>query len=178
MPPDEASDVLGDLPAEKAKEILDRIEDEEVQEIQELLGYAQDTAGGLMTNQFIAYPPEITVKEAIEPVRAAANLADPVYQIYVADAVEKLIGTIPLHDLLLAEPAASLATLVKGRQRTVSADSDEPTIAGLMSKYNLIAVPVVDSQGRLLGVVTIDDIIDRLLPRAAKRKRKRTRKRI
>lgn len=172
MPPDEASDVLGDLPTEKAKEILDHVEQDEAKDIQELLGYQEDTAGGLMTNAFIAYASQTTVSEAIERFRTDGSRVEPVYQIYVVDAKEKLVGAISLRELLLAEPAKTLGALVGRKPRTVKPEADEKAIARLMSKYDLIALPVVDPDGRLLGVVTIDAIIDRLLPSAATRRRK------
>lgn len=172
MPPDEASDVLGDLPTEKAKEILEHIEHEEARDIQELLGYEKDTAGGLMTNDFIAYTPGTTVREAVERFRADAARVEPVYQIYVVDAEGKLVGTVSLRELLLADSAAALGALVKRKPRTVNPDADERVIATTMSKYDLVSVPVVDAEGRLLGVVTVDDILDGLLPSPAKRKRR------
>ncbi len=172
MPPDEASDVLGDLPTEKAKEILDHVEQDEAKDIQELLGYEEDTAGGLMTNAFIAYASQTTVSEAIERFRTDGSSVEPVYQIYVVDAKEKLVGAISLRELLLAEPAKTLGALVERKPRTVKPEADEKAIARIMSKYDLIALPVVEPDGRLLGVVTIDDIIDRLLPSAVKRRRK------
>jgi magnesium transporter len=171
MPPDEASDVLGDLPTDKAREILDRIEEEEAEDIEELLGYEEDTAGGLMTNVFVAYPPHITVAEAIERFRAGGSEDDPVHEVHVVDGAGRLVGSVSLRDLLLAEPSAALETLAERRQRTVTPEADERTIASVMAKYNLIALPVVDTDRRLLGVVTIDDVIERLLP-AAQKKRK------
>jgi CBS domain-containing protein len=173
MPPDEASDVLTDLPAEKAKEILEHIEDDEARDIQELLAYAEDTAGGLMTNQFVAYGPDTTVKAAIERFRTDAATLEAVYYIYVITDEEKLIGSVALRDLLLAPPTARLADIMERKPKTVRPDADEKAIAEIISKYNLIAVPVVDEQGRLLGVVTIDDIMDRIFPSSVKRRRKR-----
>lgn len=172
MPPDEASDVLGDLPTEKAKEILEHIEQDEAKDIQELLSYEEDTAGGLMTTEFIAYSPQTTVGEAIERFKTDAGNVEPVYQIYVVDAREKLVGTISLRGLLLADSSKTLATVAARKPRTVKPEANEKAIATVMSKYDLIALPVVDSEGRLLGVVTIDDIIERLRPSAVKRKRK------
>lgn len=173
MPPDEASDVLTDLPAEKAKEILEHIEDDEARDIQELLAYAEDTAGGLMTNQFVAYGPDTTVNAAIERFRTDAATLEAVYYIYVITDEEKLIGSVALRDLLLAPPTARLADIMERKPKTVRPDADEKAIAEIISKYNLIAVPVVDEQRRLLGVVTIDDIMDRIFPSSVKRRRKR-----
>ncbi len=173
MPPDEAADVLSDLPAEKAKEILEHIEKEEAEDIQELLGHEEDTAGGLMTNEFIAYSPNITIKDAIERFRKDAEEIETVYYIYVVDENEKLIGVTSLRELLLSEPNAQLSEIMETKLKTITPEADEMVVAEIISKYNLVALPVVDNEGILLGIVTIDDIIDRILPPAAKRKRRR-----
>lgn len=170
MPPDEAADVLGDLPAEKAKEILERIEKEEAEDIQELLGHEEDTAGGLMTNEFIAYPPDITVAAAMERFRKDASDMENVYYIYVSDEAERLIGAVSLRELLLSSPEARLSDIMETKLKTISPDEDEKVAAKIISKYNLVALPVVDGNGALLGIVTVDDILDRILPPVAKRK--------
>src|SRR2546426_1067835 len=172
MPPDEASDVLGDLPADKAKEILDRIEDEEAEDIQELLGYEEHSAGGLMTTEFIAYPSTLTAAEAIQRFKERTGRGEPTYQVYAIGADDKFVGVVALRSLLIAESTEPLHRLIERRQRTVPPDVDGRHIATLMSEYNLIALPVVGGDGRLLGVVTIDDVIDRLLPAAVRKKRK------
>lgn len=173
MPPDEAADILSDLPMDKAKEILEKIEKEEAEDIQELLSHEEDTAGGLMTNEFIAYPPETTVKEAIEKFRKDAEEVETVYYIYVTDTEEKLIGVISLRELLLAPLDTKLSDIVETKLKTVTPDTDEVEVAEIISKYNLVAIPVVDNEGFMLGIVTVDDIIDRILPPAAKRKRRK-----
>jgi CBS domain-containing protein/sporulation protein YlmC with PRC-barrel domain len=173
MPPDEAADVLSDLPVDKAKEILEHIEKEEAEDIQELLSHEEDTAGGLMTNEFIAYPPEATVREAIDRFKKDAEEVETVYYIYVTDADEKLIGVISLRELLLANLNTKLSDIMETKIKTVTPDTDEDEVAEIISKYNLVALPVVDSEDVLLGIVTIDDILDRILPPAAKRKRRK-----
>lgn len=173
MPPDEAADVLSDLPAEKAKEILDHIEKEEAEDIQELLGHEEDTAGGLMTNEFISYPPDITVREAIERFKRDAEEIETVYYLYVVDAQEKLEGVISLRELLLADPSLRLFEIMETKLKTVLPETDDMEVAEIVSKYNLVALPVVDEEGVLHGIVTIDDVIDLILPPAAKRKRRR-----
>jgi len=173
MPPDEAADVLSDLPVDKAKEILEQIDKEEAQDIQELLSHEEDSAGGLMTNEFIAYPPDITVQKAIEQFRTDGEEVETVYYIYVIDREEKLLGVFSLRDLLLASPDAKLSEIMYTKLVTVTPDADEEEVAEIISKYNLFALPVIDSDGCLLGIVSIDDAIDRILPPAAKRKRRR-----
>ena len=173
MPPDEAADVLSDLPVDKAKEILEQIDKEEAQDIQELLSHEEDSAGGLMTNEFIAYPPDITVQNAIEQFRTDGEEVETVYYIYVIDNEEKLLGVFSLRDLLLASPEAKLSEIMYTKLVTVTPDADETEVAEIISKYNLFALPVIDNEGCLLGIVSIDDAIDRILPPAAKRKRRR-----
>ena len=173
MPPDEAADVLSDLPVDKAKEILESIEKEEAEDIQELMSHEEDTAGGVMTNEFIAYPPEITVREAIEKFRKDAEEVETVYYLYIVDIDEKLLGVISLRELLLAHPDAKLSDIMETKLKTVTPDTDEGEVAEIISKYNIVALPVVDAEGYMLGIATIDDVIDRILPPAAKRKRRK-----
>ncbi|MEK7308212.1 MAG: CBS domain-containing protein [Nitrospirota bacterium] len=173
MPPDEAADLLGDLPSEKAKELLESIEKDEAQDIQELLGHEEDTAGGLMTNEFIAYPPQLSVRNVIEKFKVNAHDVETVYYIYVVDENERLIGVTSLKDLLLASQDVPLAEIMETKLKIVTPDTDQYDVAELISKYNLLAIPVVDEKGVLLGIVTIDDIIDILLPPLSKKKRRK-----
>lgn len=173
MPPDEAADVLSDLPVDKAKEILEQIEKEEAEDIQELLGHEEDTAGGLMTNEFIAYPPETTVREAIDRFKKDADEVETVYYIYVTDENEKLLGVVSLRDLILSDLDSKLSDIMAKKLKTVTPDTDEVDVGDIVSKYNLVALPVIDTEGSLLGIVSVDDILDRVLPPAAKRKRRK-----
>jgi len=173
MQPDEAADILSDLPVDKAKEILESIEKEEAEDIQELLSHEEDTAGGLMTNVFIAYPPETTVRKAIENFKKDAEEIEIVYYIYVIDADEKLLGVVSLRDMLLADLDAKLSDIMETKLKTVTPETDEMEVAEIISKYNLVALPVVDIEGFMFGIVTVDDVLDRILPPAAKRKRRK-----
>ena len=173
MPPDEAADILSDLPVDKAKEILESIEKEEAEDIQELLSHEEDTAGGLMTNVFIAYPPETTVRKAIENFKKDAEEIEIVYYIYVIDTEEKLMGVVSLRDLLLADLDTKLSDIMETKVKTVTPETDEMEVAEIISKYNLVALPVVDIEGFILGIVTVDDVLDRILPPSAKRKRRK-----
>ncbi|MCE5194533.1 MAG: CBS domain-containing protein [Nitrospiraceae bacterium] len=173
MAPDEAADVLSDLPVEKAQKILGSLEKEDAEDIKELLGHEEDTAGGIMTNEFIAYRPETTVGETIERFRQDAEEVETVYYIYVTDAEEKLKGVVSLREILLSSPETKLVDIMEEKTKTVTPDADEMKVAGIISKYNLVALPVVDADGCMLGIVTIDDIIDRILPSAAKKTRRK-----
>lgn len=172
MPPDEAADILSDLPADKAKEILEHIEKEDAEDIQELLSHEEDTAGGLMTNEYIAYTPDTTVKKAIDNFKKDAEEVETVYYIYIIDDDEKLCGVVSLRDLLLAKLDEKLSEIMETKLKTVTPDVDEGEVAAIISKYNLVAIPVIDNEGHLLGIVTVDDIMDRILPPTAKRKRR------
>jgi magnesium transporter len=173
MPPDDAADILSDLPAEKAQEILENIETEEARDIQELLGHEEDTAGGLMTNEFIACTPDMTVQETTERFKKEAKEVETVYYIYILDKDEKLMGIASLREMLLAEPDCLLADIMETNIKTVLPGEDEMAVAAIISKYNLLAIPVVDEEGYMHGIVTVDDIIDILLPTAARKKRRK-----
>ncbi len=173
MTPDDAADVLSDIPAEKAQEILGGLEKEDAEDIQELLEHEEDTAGGLMTTEYISYSPEMTVKEASERFKVDAKEVETVYYIYVVDKDEKLRGVISLREMLLAEPDHLLADIMETNLKTVPPGEDEMVAAETISKYNLLALPVVDENNYMHGVITVDDIIEILLPASARRKRRR-----
>ncbi len=160
MTPDDAADLLGDLPVEKAKEILEHIEKEEAEDIQELLVHKEDTAGGVMTNEFISYNPNILVRDAINNFKKDAEDIETVYYIYVVDENEKLVGVTSLRELLLADPLDKLSDIMTKKVITVSPDEEVNILSEMLSKYNLVALPVVDEEGHILGIVTVDDILD------------------
>lgn len=171
MPPDEAADLIADLENGKAQELLESIEDEEAQDIQELLAHEEDTAGGLMTNEFIACPPELTVQQAIEKFKIEAPEVETVYYIYITEG-EKLVGIVSLRDLLLSSSQAHLSEIMETKLKSVTPDTHQKEVAEICSKYNLIAIPVIDDGGDLLGIVTIDDIVDYLMPASSRKKRR------
>ena len=173
MQPDEAADVLSDLPTERAKEILEAIDREEAEDIQELLSHEEDTAGGLMTNIFIAYPPAITVAETIERFKKDAEALESVYYIYIIDENERLIGVTSLRDILLADPQSLLSDVMETKLKSVTPETDDMIVAEIISKYNLVALPVVDTENILLGIVSVDDVLDIILPPSAKRGRRK-----
>lgn len=171
MEPDEAADLIADLDKDKAKELLDSIEDEDSQDIQELLAHEEDEAGGLMTNVFIAYPPELTIHDAIEKFKVDAHEVESVYYIFIVEN-EKLIGITTLKDMILNPPHLPLSEIMETKLKTVSPDTNQRVVAETISKYNLLAIPVIDDKGDLLGIVTIDDIVDILLPQSSRKKRR------
>jgi Mg/Co/Ni transporter MgtE len=172
MPPDEAADVIADLSAEKAQELLQLMEKEEARDIHELLHHEEDTAGGLMTNEYLAWPPGITVEEALARFKTEAGEIEHVYYIYVVED-ERLLGVVGLRDLLVEEPGKRLSEVMHAKLKTAHPETGQGTVAALISKYNLLALPVIDAENRLLGVVTVDDVVDLLLPPASRKKRRK-----
>lgn len=173
MTPDDAADILSDLPAEKAKDILESLEEETAKDIQELLSHDEDTAGGIMTTEFISYPQSTRICEVIERFKADAPEVETVYYIYATDTEGKLTGVISLKELILSEPEQNLNELMEMKVKSVTAETDDMEVVRIVSKYNLVALPVVDDEGKLIGVVTVDDAIDRILPHEARKHRRR-----
>ncbi len=171
MPPDEAADLIADLETDKAQELLESIEKEEAEDIQELLAHEEDTAGGLMTNEFIAYPANLTIQEAIEKFKMDAPEVESVYYIYIVEK-EKLIGVATLKDMILHSSHVTLSEIMETKLKTVSPDMNQQVVAETFSKYNLYAIPVVDEDGDLLGIITSDDVIDLLLPPSSRKRRR------
>jgi magnesium transporter len=167
MSPDEAADVLGDLPEEKAEDLLNRMEDEEQADVAELLPYEDDTAGGLMTTEFVTLPRELTVGEALARLREMAETPNMIYYLYVVEQEGswKLCGVIALRSLILAEPDAPLADVMRDEFQTAHPDDAAREVAQKIAEYNLLALPVLDEAGDILGIITVDDAMEMLLPK-------------
>jgi magnesium transporter len=164
MEPDEAADLLGDLHPEQAKVVLAGLEDAE--EVSPLLLHPDDSAGGLMTSDFLALRRRMTAGEAIEAVRRWQPESEAVYYLFVVDGVGRLCGVVGLRALIVADPATLVSEIMEPEVISVPAGTDREECAQLMSRYDLLALPVVDSNGVLLGVVTIDDVVDVLVDAA------------
>ncbi len=164
MPPDEAADLLGELPAEKTHELLNLMEPEEAQEMRELMAYEEGTAGALMTTEYIGLPPEITAAEAIVRLRRLALEAETIYYLYIQSKKEKLMGVISLRELLIAEPETKLEDIMQDRLIFVYPEDDHEKIADLLNKYGLLAVPVLAKNNKMLGIITVDDVLELLVP--------------
>ena len=167
MSPDEAADVLGDLPEEKAEELLGLMEGEEQAEVAELLPYEDDTAGGLMTTEFVTLPRELTVEAALARLRDMAQTPNMIYYLYVVEAEDswKLIGVIALRSLILADPKAPLAAVMRTEFQSAHPNERAKEVAKRIAEYNLLALPVVDQAGDILGIITVDDAMEILLPK-------------
>jgi Mg/Co/Ni transporter MgtE len=164
MPPDEAADLLAELPEQRSEELLNLMEREEAQEVRELMVYEEGTAGALMTTEYLALSPEITVAEAFKQLRRLAAEAETIYYLYLVKADQTLCGIISLRELLMAEPEAQLQDLMQTRLISVQSDDDEQDVAEAVNKYNLLAIPVVDEENRMLGIITVDDVLEMLIP--------------
>ena len=167
MSPDEAADVLGDLPEEKAEDLLNRMEGEEQADVAELLPYADDTAGGLMTTEFVTLPRNLTVGEALARLREMAETPNMIYYLYVVEheGSWKLCGVIALRSLILAEPDAPLAEVMRDEFQLAHPDDAAREVAEKIAEYNLLALPVLDEAGEILGIITVDDAMEMLLPK-------------
>jgi magnesium transporter len=162
MTPDERADALEEIDEEVADEILEAIPERERVETERLLQYDPESAGGLMTTEFVSIPETQTVEEALQAIRVIARSGrrEAMQTIYAVDARGTLTGVLSLRELLAAPEGTKVADIAWAEIVTVPADAHRETVAQLTSNYDLVAVPVVDDQRRLLGVVTVDDIID------------------
>lgn len=160
MSTDDAADLLGNLPQDKRESILNLMQDEEAGEVQELLEYDVQSAGGIMTTEFVAIRQDITAARAIDVLRETAPEAETVYYVYVIDSKNRLVGIITLRELIVADPNALIESIMNRAVISVSVDMDQEEVAKVVSKYNFLAVPVVDKDNSLLGIITVDDIID------------------
>ena len=166
MSPDEAADVLGDLSEEKAEDLFNRMEDEEQLEVAELLAYEDDTAGGLMTTEFVTLPRDLTVGAALARLREMAETPNMIYYLYVVEGESwQLTGVITLRSLILADPSFPLEHVMRSDIQVAHVHDDAAEVAQKISEYNLLALPVVDEAGDILGIVTVDDAIEILLPK-------------
>ncbi len=158
MEPDEAADLIGELEPAEQEYVLAQLED--AAEVRPLLLHAEDSAGGLMTSEFLALGRRMNVGEALAALRTWKPDAEDIYDIYVVDRFGRLAGTMGMRQLLREDPAALLADVVEEEAVSVLVGTDQEEVARLMSRYDLVTLPVVDAQGALIGVITIDDVVD------------------
>jgi magnesium transporter len=166
MPPDEAADILGDVHEERAGELMRLMEPKAVLEVQSLLVYEDDTAGGLMNSRLFAVRETEAAGRVIEDLRRTAPPEDEIYYLYVVDSGERLRGVLSLRDLIVAQPDAPIADCMQQDVAFVHLDDSKEEVARKLIRYNLLAIPVVDEEDRLKGVVTVNDVLDLVTPRA------------
>lgn len=169
MDSDDAADLLGELPEEQQAELLAKMDSETADDLRELAQYAEDTAGGLMTTDYVWIYPHRTVGATIAKIREIAPETEFIYYLYVTDQAEKLLGVLSLRTLLLSEPEATIHSVMDSELVSVAADATSDDVASTIARYDLLACPVLDEQGRMLGIVTVDDAIDAILPERLKK---------
>jgi magnesium transporter len=158
LPTDDAADIVAELPPDEREAVLAEVEDRA--EVERLLTYREDTAGGLMTTEVVAVDQDATLAEAISEIRLQSGEGDEPYQVYAVDAERRLRGTIPIARLVVAAPDRRVRDVMTPALAVVRPEQDQEQVARVMARYNLAAVPVVDHDERLLGRITFDDVID------------------
>ncbi len=157
--PDDVAYILGVLPDERAKEILALMKTEDSTDIADLLKYPKDTAGGIMTTEFFSLPEDATAQDAIRRLQQATD-AEMVFYIYVTDKEDRLVGVLSLRQLLTVPPATPLKNIMTRDVMSVTVDMDQEEVARQVASYNLLAIPVVEKDGTLVGIITVDDVVD------------------
>jgi CBS domain-containing protein len=170
MSPDDAADLAADLDQDTRDEILSHMEQSEAEEVQELLGYAESSAGGIMTTQFIALAGQLTAEQAIDSLRELEPDAETIYYVYVTEDDGRLVGVLSLRDLIVARPEVPISQVMTRDPVAVQVDIPQEDVAAVLAHYNLLAVPVVTAEGHLVGIVTVDDAIDTVIPTAWKKR--------
>jgi magnesium transporter len=156
---DDAADILGELDPTQQEQILSGMREERT-EVDRLLRYDEETAGGRMTSHVVTVPASATAEQALEEIRRQAEEVEDFYQVFVVDRDRKLVGVLPFKDLVISRPERPVRSFMTDADIFVTPDLDQEEVARLMARYNLPSVPVVDDLGRLLGRVTFDDVID------------------
>ncbi|GCE47903.1 Mg2+ transporter MgtE [Thermosporothrix hazakensis] len=160
MPPDDAADILANLPQKDAEYLLDLMPEDESQPIRDLLRYGARTAGGIMTPEVLSLQQDFTVEETLRYLRQHSEHLEMVYYLYVVDEERHLRGVVSLRQLVVADPSTRIDELMDEEVIRVNVDTDQEEVADLIAKYDLLGVPVVDAENRLVGLVTVDDVID------------------
>ena len=165
MPPDEAADVLNELSPETSAEVLADMEKEEAEEVRELLGFEENTAGSMMTTEYVVVHESATVEGAIEALRNFEGHVEAIQQIYLIDNEAVLKGAVPIGRIVLAAANSPLAELSTEDLISVQAQQSVKSVVDLFHKYNLMSLPVVDEESHLLGMVTADDVLEVVINR-------------
>ncbi len=170
MSPDDAADLVADLSDRSRAEILALMEAGEADEVRDLLAFPEDSAGGMMTTEFVAVGATLTAAETIERLRELEPDAETIYYVYVVDDVGRLVGVLSLRDLIVAQPDTRLSDVMMDEPVAVGVLEPAESVAETIAHYNLLAVPVIGDSGRLIGIVTVDDAMDTVAPSAWRRR--------
>jgi CBS domain-containing protein len=177
MDSDDAADLLGELPEEQQERLLSEMDAETADDLRELVAYDEGTAGGLMTTDYVWIYPHRTVAATIAKIRELAPETEFIYYLYVTDQSDKLLGVLSLRTLLLSAPDATIHTIMDSDIVSVTPDVASVDVASTIARYDLLACPVLDDAGKMLGIVTVDDAIDAIIPEKLKRQLPRFTKR-
>lgn len=169
MPADEAADILDELEEDKAEELLSEMDKEASEDVRELLKYEDHEIGSLMTTDFISFNKNMTVEETITELRKLRPESDMIYYLYIVDEKERLVATVSLRDIIVSQPKTKLNEIMNSKSIYVTDTDNINSINEIVSKYNLLAVPVVDKEKVMLGMIIIDDIVYNLLRSSRRR---------
>jgi len=172
MDPDDAVDLLASMETEQRENYLELMEDPESVDMVRLLAFPEDTAGGIMTSEFTTLPMGFTAGEALNYLRQStlAQEDETLYYVHVIDAAGRLRGMVSLRDLVMADPDEAVDEIMETELITVGPLEEQEQVARLVARYNLLEVPVVDEEGVIQGIVTVDDAIDAAIPTAWKKR--------
>ena len=170
LPPDMAADILERMPVRLVQQLLSLMETTRAKKLSMLLSFSSDTAGGLMTTEYIALPNTITVAEAISRIKELTLKTETIYYAYVVDENQRLLGSVTLKHLLVAQPDQGIAEVAFRKPVYVHLNDTVRSVAFKLDKYNMFVIPVIDEQGILRGIITIDDILSKVISIAWKRR--------
>lgn len=160
MDTDDAVDLLGEIAPEESRELLDLLPKEEAEEIEELMKYEENTAGSIMNNEFVTLPEYLTVEQAIQHIREMSPEAEMIYYVYILDNRDKLIGVLSLRDLIVADSHKKISEIMEEDVISVLDTENREVAARVISDYDFLAIPVINKKGMMVGIITVDDIID------------------
>ncbi len=170
MEPDEAADLLAELPQERSRRLVALMDQDEADDVRHLLAFPEDSAGGIMTTDFATVPAGVSAEQAIKLLRENAREIEPFSYVYVTDTTKHLMGVFSLNDLIFADPQALVDEFMRDRVKSVNPLDHQQEVAQMITKYDLLAVPVVDDQDVIQGIVTADDALDKIIPTAWKKR--------
>ncbi|MGD8866242.1 MAG: CBS domain-containing protein, partial [Gemmatimonadales bacterium] len=157
---DDAADIIGDLTLEKQREVLAQLPRDQAEELRDLLAYDEESAGGVMTTEFVAVAENASVREAIEEIRRQVAEGEDFYSVFVVDELGRLRGTVAFQDLIVSLPDKPIRDITEPPLASVPVTMDQEEVARVISRYNLVSVPVLDALDRLVGRITFDDVMD------------------
>ena len=160
MSPDDRVRLFDELPAKIVNRLLEQLSPTERQATAQLLGYESGTSGRIMTPELISFKEGFTVTQALERIRRLANVTETIYYLYVTDNARRLTGTLSLRDLVTSQPSQTIGEIMTREAVFIYTDTDQEEVAKVIQRYDFLAVPVVDREQRLVGIVTVDDVID------------------